>query len=47
MALHDWAVATRCFQRMLGNDGGTTGIDDDFVARGFDNIGAWVIGRKR
>lgn len=46
MALHDWAFPTRTFQRMFGNDGGTTGIDDDFAARGFDNIGAWIIGRN-
>jgi dihydrofolate reductase len=46
MALHDWAFPTRTFQRMGGKDGGTTGIDDDFVARGFDNIGAWIIGRN-
>jgi dihydrofolate reductase len=27
-------------------DGGATGPDDDFVARGFANIGAWIIGRN-
>ena len=27
-------------------DGGTTGVDDDFAARGFDNIGAWILGRN-
>ena len=33
--LHQWLVPTRTFQRMLsGADGGTTGIDDDFAARG-------------
>jgi dihydrofolate reductase len=31
---------------MVGKDGGETGVDDDFVARGFDNIGAWIIGRN-
>ena len=31
---------------MFGNDGGTTGIDDDFAARGFSNIGAWIMGRN-
>ena len=31
---------------MFGNDGGTTGVDDDFAARGFFNIGAWIIGRN-
>jgi dihydrofolate reductase len=42
-----WLVTTRTFQRTLfGADGGTTGIDDDFAARGFDNIGAWILGRN-
>jgi dihydrofolate reductase len=45
-ALHEWAFATRTFQRMLGADGGATGIDDDFAARGFANIGAWILGRN-
>ena len=46
MALHEWAFPTRTFQRMFGNDGGKTGIDDDFAARGFVNIGAWILGRN-
>lgn len=46
LALHDWVFPTRAFQRMHGKDGGTTGIDDDFAARGFENIGAWIIGRN-
>jgi dihydrofolate reductase len=45
-ALHDWFVATRTFQQMAGKDGGTTGIDDDFAARGFKNVGACIIGRN-
>jgi dihydrofolate reductase len=45
-ALHEWLVATRTFQQMCGNDGGTTGVDDDFAARGFANIGAWIMGRN-
>src|SRR5215813_1793337 len=46
IALHDWALATRTFRKMFGMDGGTTGIDNDFAARGFDNIGAWIMGRN-
>lgn len=46
MPLHDWAFGTRTFQRMFGGDSGTTGIDDDFAARGFENIGAWILGRN-
>lgn len=46
-ALHGWAINTRTFQRHLfGNDGGETGTDDDFAARGFQNIGAWILGRN-
>ena len=46
MALHEWVFGTRTFRLMFGGDGGATGIDDDFVARGFENIGAWIIGRN-
>ena len=46
MALHEWAFATRTFRQMFGRDGGETGIDNDFVVRGFNNIGAWILGRN-
>jgi dihydrofolate reductase len=46
MKLHEWTLATRTFKQMFGQEGGTTGIDNDFVARGFDNIGAWILGRN-
>lgn len=45
--LHQWLLPTRTLQRTLfGRDGGTTGVDDDFAARGFDNVGAWILGRN-
>ena len=44
--LHQWFVPTRTFQQTHGSGGGTTGIDDDFAARGFANIGAWILGRN-
>ena len=45
--LHQWAFPTRTFQRALfGNDSGTTGVDENFAARGFRNIGAWILGRN-
>ena len=34
LALHEWAFKTRTFHAMVGEDGGETGVDDDFVARG-------------
>jgi dihydrofolate reductase len=46
-ALHQWAFPTRTFQRILfGAEEGTTGVDDEFAARGFENVGAWIIGRN-
>lgn len=45
--LHQWFLPTRTFQRIVvGAEDGTTGIDDDFAARGFDNVGAWILGRN-
>ena len=46
MSLHEWAFATKSFRKMFGSELGTTGIDDDFIKRGFANIGAWILGRN-
>ncbi|HEX7374945.1 MAG TPA: dihydrofolate reductase family protein [Steroidobacteraceae bacterium] len=46
LTLHEWVLATRTFRRMFGQDGGSTGVDDEFAARGFDRIGAWILGRN-
>jgi dihydrofolate reductase len=45
-ALHEWAFPTRTFQRMFGNASGTLGVDEDFAARSFANMGAWILGRN-
>ncbi|MDB5961097.1 MAG: deaminase, partial [Massilia sp.] len=46
-ALHQWFRGTRTFQTMIGNAGkGTDGPDEVFAARGFDNVGAWILGRN-
>jgi dihydrofolate reductase len=45
-ALHEWVLPTRTFRKIFGQDGGTTGIDDDFARLGFENIGAWILGRN-
>ena len=45
--LHQWAFPTRTFRKALfGADDGTTGLDDEFAARGFRNVGAWILGRN-
>lgn len=51
MALHGWVLSTKTFQAMHGEmmggvQAGTKGIDDDFAAKGFENIGAWILGRN-
>ncbi len=43
---HKWMFPTEAFQKRFGNNKGTTGVDNDFAARGFENIGAWIIGRN-
>ncbi len=45
--LHQWFRGTRTFQRMLGDEAkGSDGPDEDFAARGFKDIGAWILGRN-
>ena len=46
-ALHEWAFTTRTFQELvLREQGGASGVDDEFAARGFHRIGAWILGRN-
>ncbi len=45
--LHNWFYPTETFQKtVLGQDRGAKGIDNDFATRGFDNVGAWIMGRN-
>ena len=44
--LHEWAFATRTFRQMFGEEGGTTGTDDEFARRGFNSVGSWIMGRN-
>lgn len=45
-SLHEWVYGTRTFQQMIGNQGGSTGIDDEYLARGMADLGAWILGRN-
>lgn len=53
MALHQWVLGTKTFKKMhadfaahlIGEEAGRGGVDDDFAARGFENVGAWIMGR--
>lgn len=44
--LHEWMFPTRTFQNLYGKEPGTTGTDDVYATRGFDNLGAWIMGRN-
>ena len=46
MKLHHWAWGTRTLRQMFGNEGGSTGVDDELARRGFANVGAWILGRN-
>ena len=46
-AMFEWIFPTRtAAQRMFRTGGGDTGVDDDFAARSFANVGAWILGRN-
>ena len=44
--LHQWVVATREWRQMHGKEGGNTGVDNEFAARGTEKFGAWILGRN-
>jgi dihydrofolate reductase len=53
LELHNWLFLTEVFKKMHGDGGaspaafpGTTGIDNDFAAQSFENVGAWIMGRN-
>jgi dihydrofolate reductase len=47
MDLHKWFLETKTFKAMHGGSGGgLDGIDEEFAAKGFENLGAWILGRN-
>jgi len=46
VALMEWFFATRTWKRMHGLADGEDGVDEKMAARGFENIGAWILGRN-
>jgi dihydrofolate reductase len=44
--LHEWVFKTRYGRRMIGEEGGDEGLDDEVLARGDAGIGATVMGRN-
>jgi dihydrofolate reductase len=46
LELHNWFFVTEAFKKMHGQNGGSQGVDNDFAARSFENVGAWILGRN-
>src|SRR5438309_10227380 len=45
--LLDWSRASRTWRKRHGAEGGDeSGADEEFGARGFRDIGAWILGRN-
>ena len=54
MALHQWVLGTKTFVKMhadfagslIGDEPAREDVDDAYAARGFANVGAWILGRN-
>ena len=44
--IFQWFFPTETFTKMHNLAGGEKGVDNDFAARGFQNVGAWILGRN-
>src|SRR5256885_16130058 len=44
--LFEWFFSTRTWKQMHGQEGGSTGVDNEWAQRGMENIGAWILGRN-
>ena len=44
--LFQWFFPTRSFRAMVGQDGGTTGVDDQYAQRAMAGFGAFILGRN-
>lgn len=44
--MFEWFFRTRTWTTMHGLPPGEANVDDEFAARGFENMGAWIMGRN-
>jgi dihydrofolate reductase len=44
--LFEWFFPTQVFQAMFGTGQGETGVDNAMAEKGFENVGAWILGRN-
>ncbi|XSG82581.1 MAG: dihydrofolate reductase family protein [Methyloligella sp. ZOD6] len=44
--LHRWMFGTKTFRTMIGQEGGSEGVDESYAARAMDGFGAFILGRN-
>ena len=44
--LHQWIFGTRFFRTMIGEGGGSDGVDQAYAYRAMDGFGAFILGRN-
>ena len=44
--LMQWRFPTRAWHEYMKKEGGETGRDNEIESKGFDNLGAWILGRN-
>ena len=44
--LMDWFFHTKMWREMQGQSGGEDGVDNGMAMKGFENLGAWILGRN-
>src|SRR6185312_10444678 len=44
--LFEWFFSTRTWRQMQGEEGGSTGVDDEWARRAMEGVGAWILGRN-
>src|ERR1700756_5605498 len=44
--LHQWFFGTRMFRAMIGQEGGSDGVDQDYAHRSMNGFGAFILGRN-
>src|SRR5437763_370809 len=44
--LHSWLFGTKTFKAMVGEAGGSEGVDETFAHRSMDGFGAFILGRN-
>lgn len=44
--IFSWFFQTEVWNQMQGQSGGGRGVDNEMAGKGFENVGAWILGRN-